>query len=537
MNVRILACALVFSAVLAASDPVAAGLARQARQAQDSGQIVRAYLLYAEAAARDPGNPSYRANRDALAPAAKLLSKAKIETADVRPDISAAEQSTETGPPIEFATKQDWQRDGDLQPLPKLRPNPLAATFDIRGDEKSAFEQVAAAYGIRPIFDPQLDLHAPVRFQIDQADFRTAMEGLTAVTHTFVFPVSEHDLFVAQDSVTKRRELEPNVLLTVPLPNALGQKDLIEAASAVRTVLDMRTMGWDSESRTVLIRDRYTRASVARDLLNALLLPRAQVSVEVQFLTFDSDRSFHYGVSLPTAYQLVDFGHIGGLQRLLPSLANPPTFLAFGGGATLFGVGLTNASVFAGYSKSFSSNLYDATVVVGDGQTADFHIGDKYPIAQSIYTGFSQGGSSIYNPAPQITLEDLGFVLKITPHVNGEGDISLDIEADVKSLGSQSINSVPEIAERQYKGSVSLREGEWAVLAGMDSYTHSVSKTGLAGTLQIPGLNEVLAETTRDNQVSKTMLVIKPRITRLPMPGSASPEYLIGPQQGDRVLM
>jgi len=520
-----------------ASDPVAARLAHEARQAQNSGQTVRAYLLYAEAAARDPANATYRANRDALAPAAKLLSKAEIETADVRLDIKAAEHSAETGPPIEFATKKDWQRDDNLQPLPDLRPKPLAATFDIRGDEKSAFEQVTATYGIRPIFDPELELHDPVRFQIDQADFRTAMEGLTAVTHTFVFPISEHDVFVAQDTETKRREFEPNVLLTVPLPNALDQNDLIQAATAVRTVLNLRTIGWDSESRTVLIRDRYTRAHVARDLLNALLLPPAQVSIEVQFLTFDSDRSFHYGASLQTAYQLVNFGHIGGFQRALPSLTNPPTFLAFGGGATLFGVGLTNATLFASYSNSFSSNLYDATVVIGEGQTADFHVGDKYPVAQSLYTGFSQGNSSIYNPAPQITMEDLGLVLKITPRVNGEGDISMDLEANVRSLGAQSINSIPEIAEREYKGSVSLREGEWAILAGMDAYTHSVNKTGLVGISQIRGLGQLLSENTRDNQLSKTMLVIKPRITRLPMAGSVSPEYLIGPQRGDRVLM
>src|SRR5581483_5602716 len=179
---------------------------------------------------------------------------------------------------------------------------------------------------------------------------RTAMEGLADITNTFVFPISEHDIFVAQDTEQKRIEFEPNVLLTFPLPNALDQKDVIDAANAARGVLSLRSIGWDSTSRTVLIRDRYTRARIARSLLEALLLPRAQVSLEVQFLTFDSDRSFHYGVSLPTAFQLVDFGHIGGFQNILPSLTSPTNLIAFGGGATLFGIGLTNATVFANYS-------------------------------------------------------------------------------------------------------------------------------------------------------------------------------------------
>ncbi len=181
------------------------------------------------------------------------------------------------------------------------------------------------------------------------------MEALTAVTHTFVFPISQQVIFVARDTEAKRSELEPKVLLTFPLPNALDQKDLIEAANAVRAVLNLRTFGWDSANRTVLIRDRYTRARIARSLLEALLLPRAQVSLEVQFLTFDSDRSYHYGVSLPTAFQLVDFGHIGGFKSILPTFSNATNFLAFGGGATLFGFGLTNATVFASYLRTHSA--------------------------------------------------------------------------------------------------------------------------------------------------------------------------------------
>ncbi len=521
---------------------MAAGLAKQARQAEASGQIVRAYLLYTQAAAREPGNPGYRANRDALAPAAKILTKAQIQDADVSADIQTAEkqaaekQATSAEPPVEMATKKEWERDEDLQPLPHLLPNSSLHSFDIRADDKTLFQQVVSAYGIRAIPDPQLQPEPNVRFQIEQADFRTAMEALTDVTNTFVFPISQTTIFFARDTELKRAELEPNVLLSFPLPNALDQKDLIEAANATRGVLSLKAIGWDSANRTVLIRDRYTRARVARSLLDALLLPRAQISIEVQFLTFDSDRSYHYGASLPTAYQLVDFGHIGGFQNIIPSLTNPPTFLAFGGGATLFGIGLTNATLFASYAKSFSQTLFDATVVIADGQTANFHVGDKYPIPQSIYTGFSQSASSIYNPTPQVTLEDLGLVLKLTPRVNGEGDISMDVEADYKSLGSITFDNIPSIGEREFKGTVSLREGQSAVLAGMDTSSQSITRNGLAGVSK-GVFGQLFAENTRDTQASKTLLVLKPTITRLPMSSEISPQYFIGPQHGERVLM
>ncbi len=540
MKPRILAYALLAAASWAASDPVAARLAHQAHEAEGSGQVVRAYLLYAAAAARDPHNPTYAANRDALAPAAKLLTKADIQTADVSSDIEAAQkQPPGSEPPVEFATLRDWQRDENLQPLPHLLIDSSTRDFDLRGDEKSLFQQVTSAYGIRAILDPQLTPEtANLRFQITQADFRTALEALTAVTHTFVFPIAQQVVFVARDTEAKRSELEPQVLLTFPLPNALGQTDLIEAANAVRAVLNLRAFGWDSANRIVLIRDRYTRARVARSLLEALLLPRAQVSLEVQFLTFDSDRSYHYGVSLQTAFQLIYFGHIGGFKSILPSVSNAANFLALGGGASLFGLGLTNATLFARFSDSFSRNLYDATVVVDSGQTANFHIGDKYPIPQTLYTGFQASSTpSIYNPVGQISLEDLGIILKMTPRVHGDGDVTLDLEAGLRALGSETFNTIPAIAEREFKGSVSLREGEWAVLAGMNVDTRSVTRNGLIGLSQIPGLGQVLSENTRDTQINDTLLLIKPTVTRLPMSDTISPQYLLGPQRGERVLL
>jgi general secretion pathway protein D len=297
-------------------------------------------------------------------------------------------------------------------------------------------------------------------------------------------------------------------------------------------------MAFDAATRTVLVRDRVTRARVARSLLEALLLPGAQVSIEVQLLTLDADRTYHYGVALPTSFPLIDFGHIGAFHTTWSSVGNAMNFLAFGGGATLFGVGLTDATLFATYSKSFASNLYNAIVVVSDGQTANLHVGDKFPIPQSLYTGFQQsGGGSLYNPIGQITLEDLGLVLKLTPHINGEGDVSLDIEAEFKALGTQTIDTVPSINQRQFKGNVMLREGEWAVLAGIDENTHTTTRNGIPGLAQIRGLNQVLSENTRDDKSENTLLVIKPTITRLPMSSFISPQYFLGPRDGPRVVL
>jgi hypothetical protein len=517
---------------------IAANLARLAAKAENSSQTVRAYLLFAEAAARDPRNPSYRANRDALAPLAKLLTAAKIESADIASDVLTAEnEAAHPVPPIERVSSTDWESQPSLKPIPHVQGNGTIQGFDLRIPAKALVVQVAQVYGVHALADGDLTSGTPIRFNLQGADFKTALEAVTAATHTFVFPVDASTLYFAPDTEVKRNELEPVVALTFPLQEALTERDLIDAANAVRGLLGLRTMGWDSLNRMVVIRDKVTRAQVARSLMESLLLPRAQVSFEVQFLTLDTDRNYHYGMSLQTLFQFIYFGETGGIKTMLPKVVGSSVFGVFGGGATIFGVGIADAMAFASVSKSISSSIFDATVVVADRQTADFHIGDKYPIATSLYTGFQASTPSIYNPAPQITMEDLGLVLKITPHVNGDGDIAMDLEAEFKSLGSQTYNTVPAISQRAFKGRVSVREGQWAIIAGLDSSAETFSRSGLAGIGQIPGLKQLLTETTRDKQTSNTLLVIKPTITRFPVSDVTSPQYLLGARRGSRVVL
>jgi general secretion pathway protein D len=426
-----------------------------------------------------------------------------------------------------------------LESFPHVQPKDIKRDFDLKGGEISLIQQVVSAYGVRAAWDPQLDPKSDLRLQISQADFRTAMDALTSATNTFVFPISPNTVFFARDSEAKRNDLEPVILLTVPLPDSMNEKDLVEVATAVRSVLNLRAFGWDSVTRTVFIKDRVTRALTARSLLEALLLPRAQVALEVQVLTMDTDSNYQYGLSPPTSLSLFNLGKLnaGSLSSLATTLATFGQLFTFGGGLGLFGIGVGEASLIASYTKSDARASYDAVLVTDDGQAANVHFGEKYPIPQSLYTGYAQSASSIYNPVPQFTQEDLGLVLKMTPKVEADGSVAMDVEAEYKALGARYFGTVPSVAQRKYTGSVILREGEWAVIAGLDQKSTSTSLSGLAGLSEIPGLRHLLGSNTHDSSTTQTLILIKPRVTRLPMSAKISPQYLVGPVRGVKVML
>jgi general secretion pathway protein D len=515
---------------------IAKRLGDRARQAYRDGQTVRSYLLFVEAAKRDPFNPTYRENRDALETTARLLIKEHVETADIAGEIKAAEEAV-VNPDSPLVPMESPKPAEKLASLPHVEASLARHSFDLRGDETALFEKVAAAYGVRAVWDPQLERGQNIQFRVDDVDWRGALDALTAVTNTFVFPNSAHSVFFARNSEEKRNELEPVILLTLSLPDAVDEKDLVEAANAVRGVLNLRSFGWDSVNHTLFIRDRVSRAQAARNLLETVVLPKAQVALEVQFLTVDSTTNYHYGFGPQTAFQLFNLGHIGNLQQILPSSFSASSYLGFTGLGMLLAVGITDANVFASYSKSFTTATYDATIITDDGGTASLHVGEKYPIPTSLYAGAAQTAGSIYNPIGQVSQEDLGLILKMTPRINGEGSIALAVEAKYKSLGAITPDTIPAVNQREFTGNVTLREGQWAILTGMDEKSASQMRNGFAGLSGIRGLNQVLSENTRSKETSDTLVVIKPVITRLPMSPELSPQYLLGPLRGARVLL
>jgi type II secretory pathway component GspD/PulD (secretin) len=75
------------------------------------------------------------------------------------------------------------------------------------------------------------------------------------------------------------------------------------------------------------------------------------------------------------------------------------------------------------------------------------------------------------------------------------------------------------------------------VIAGLDQKSITRSRSGLVGLGDIPGLQHLLSSNTHDNSTSQTLILIKPQVTRLPMSAHISPQYLVGPVRGVKVML
>lgn len=528
----VLVCACL---AIAATDPTAESLAKAAEKARNSGQLVRAYMLYAEAAAREPNSEKYRTNRDALEPLAKLLSKSGVEKAPTH-EVLLASVPNDIDEPLPQIGRRELRLEQQLKPPPEIFLLPGRHSFHTRTDERNLYETVARAYGIGVVFDPEMQPQAQVSLDLDDVDAKQALEGVTEATDTFLFPISPTAIFVARDTPEKRQQYEPQVVLTVPMPDVADPKDMTEAGNAVRQAFNLRYIGVDSEDRSIVLRDRISEANAARSLLETLIRPAPQLAIEVEILTMDNQSSLDYGLSLPNTFPLINLGATltSNLQVSIP--AGFVNFLTFGGARTLFGIGVMNAEAIAMYSKSVAKSIYDATVVVSSGQTAQWHVGDKFPIATTLSNGTSAIGNPLATYVANIQMVDLGLVLKVKPDLHPDGDVSMDLHAEYQALGSQTFNTVPSILNRQFEGSVRLHEGEWAILAGLNTQSSVRSKTGIAGLSRIPVAGDLFSEINKTQSGSRTLVVVKPHPLSM-LPVEDKTPVFIGGEYGRKVLL
>ncbi len=478
-------------------------LFEQAHKAERAGEVVRAYLLYSEAAAADPKNLTYLERMQALRPAASILGLPRDKPAE--PPKTTLDRTI-------FGTISAHDLDEARRPLPPAELKAAAGRrdYDLRGDSKSLWQQMASTLNLKVVYDDAYQPTRPLRFELNDADYRVALRGLEAATDSFLVPVSDKLILIANDNPQKRTEFERTATLVIPFTETETVQELQEIVTGVRGALDIQRMMVDNQRRLILVRDRVTKVRLAQKILEDLMRPRAQVAVEIQILTTASTSSLSYGLSLQTAFPLVAFTNKSNLMHVIPQ--GFTNFLGFGGGASLLGLGVTSARLFATASKSNSATLLDTQVVAMDGLPATLHVGDKYPLVNNTYIGDTSGGGQVYIPPPTFTFEDLGLLLKVTPQVHGTDDVTLDVSAEFKLLGAVAINGIPVISNKKYESKVRLQNGEWAVLAGLMSSSEARTITGIPLLSLVPFLRE--NKTTHDD--GQTLIVLKPHIQILP---------------------
>ena len=499
-------CVLICLATIAlAAD--AKKIAQAAERVEREGDTLQAYLLYSRAVVLDPGNASYAQRIAALQ-----------TTGALRPNVTyspdPADETIGTAFEAETATGRDYLESQQADPPVKLAASSEKKSFDLKGDSKTVVEKVAGAYGILIVFAGDYQPVPAITFRVSDLGFEEALRAVENASNSFLVPVTSRLAIVARDTPPNRAQMSPVMVMALPIPERLTVQEAQEIVTAVQQTLEIRRISVDPGRHTIYVRDQAAKVYAAKQMLTALSRPRAQIALEVELITTSNTSSLTYGLSLPNSISLVDFGSkLGNIPSVTSGITN---FVTFGGGATLLGMGIADATVFATVSKASAQSLLRANVVSVDGQPVSLHIGDRYPVIQNGYYGTTTGTGTVYTPPPTINFVDLGLVLKVTPSVHAESEVTLDVDAEYKVLGAVGANGIPAIGNSQFQGKVRLKADEWAVIAGLVTVSDAETRTGFPFISDIPVLGRLLSQNSPQRSTSTTLVVLKPHLVVSP---------------------
>jgi len=435
----------------------------------------------------------------------------------------------------------------------RLAPNPAQADFHYRGDGRGLLTQIAAAFGVTATFDESV-VSRGVRFEIGQADFYTAMAVACQMTHTFWTPLDAKQILVAGETAQNHRQFDGMALRTFYLPGATSPQELTDVVNLLRNVLEIRLVTPQPQTSTIVVRAPRNILDAAMRVLEGFGDSRPQVMLDVHVYEITNSLTRNMGLHIPNNFQLFNIpvgalAALGGqniqdlinqlissgginqssstaLSALLAQLqgqqnsifSNP--LATFGGGLTLSGLSLGTASGQLSLNESNVKTLEHATLRVSQGNDAKLLIGLRYPILNASFAPVFNSAAissviqnnSFQSPVPSFNYEDIGLSIKAKPAVSGSSDIGLNLEIQFRTLTGQSLNGVPVISNREYKGSINLMDGERAVVAGSVSRNEQRNLTGIPGFGAVPGLNQVMTSNSKQVDEDELLIVITPRV-------------------------
>src|ERR1700730_18386895 len=151
------------------------------------------------------------------------------------------------------------------------------------------------------------------------------------MTSSFVVPIAEHLFMAVKDTQQKRNEVDPDVMVVIPIPQTATVQDAQELARNVQQLMDIKRFGIDTMRRLVLLNGPVSKIRPAQRLFEDLLTYKAQVSVDLEFIEVSHSDALNLGFTLPTTFPVTPLTTV---LNNVPSLASGLSYVLFGGGAS-----------------------------------------------------------------------------------------------------------------------------------------------------------------------------------------------------------
>ncbi len=269
-----------------------------------------------------------------------------------------------------------------------------------------------------------------------------------------------------------------------------------------------------------------------KEVIDKLDVVLAQVLIESVIMSVAGNNSFDFGVSAAQQPKRVADNMVGG------GTANNSEDLLGTASQWFRNIAATNAlsatpklsglNYFAGFKggievavKAIASDgktevLQRPRIMTSHAKPGHFFVGDTVPYVTSTYYGGGFGGG----PSSSYQQLRVGIDLTVTPFINPEGLVLMEIEQEIEELSGTSeitgVGAVPTTASRSLSSEIAVRDGDTIMLGGFVNTTGIKSKSGVPVLKDIPLLGALFRNTTSSKKRTELVVLMRPTVLATP---------------------
>jgi len=286
--------------------------------------------------------------------------------------------------------------------------------------------------------------------------------------------------------------------------------------SAARLLEREVTIVGDQKTNTVLINASPRYMARVEEIIRELDLDPPQVLIQVLLAEVALDATDEAGVDMSVSIDAGDYtlgGGFGLASVAAASVGLPTVPLASIPFISVAGPDF-NLLIKAMQSQGRLQVLSNPSVMAANNETANIQIGETVQLPQS--TSFTSGQQQ-----SSVVPEDIGVILKVTPSINPDGFVRMEINPEISELSQRTTQIsenffAPIVTRRRANTTITVKDGETVVLGGLISnrYEKRGNKVPVLG--DVPVLGFFFRRDVETVAKTELLIVLTPHVVMSP---------------------
>jgi general secretion pathway protein D len=285
-----------------------------------------------------------------------------------------------------------------------------------------------------------------------------------------------------------------------------NQQQQLALSSLSSSAADIRIQAEES-SNALLIRATAADYALITQVLAGVDLRPLQVLIEVMIAEVTRTRDLNVGVTVNEASTnpKTENGTTAALQPQETQASSRDFILRLTGGRG--GVNF-DVALHALQTRGDVRVLSLPVIIAENNRQAILNVGSSRPFVQVSQSATGVGGGVVQT----VQYIDVGTVLTITPTINPDGYVNLQVQQTANSASNEIQFDAPVINKREATTQVFIRDGQTTVIGGLADNSSSNSESGIPILSRIPGLGWLFGNKQRNRSTSELFLFLTPHV-------------------------